>query len=146
VEIIREGLSKNRPGFGEILLHVDRQTLAKCRWRGVANDGREFGFDLAEPLSDGTAFFETEEHRYLIAQTPEPVLELRIVDCGLRKGAEIAWKIGNLHCLIGFRGEILVVADDPALRQLFAREHIAFTPATQVFNPLRGAHSHGYEH
>ena len=33
-----------------VILTADRATLAKRRWRGVAQDGREFGFDLDHVL------------------------------------------------------------------------------------------------
>src|SRR5207302_6239765 len=125
---------------------VDRLTLAKRRWRGVAADGREFGFDLDVPLTDDDPIFETEEHRYRIAQNSEPVLELRIADCGLRKVAEIAWKIGNLHFQIELDGEKIRVADDPALRQLFEREGWKYQACDRTFHPLQAGHAYGHEH
>jgi len=142
MEIISKELRKTRPGFGEILLRIDRQTLAKRRWRGVAEDGREFGFDLQEPLADGAAFFESEEHRYCLAQNPEPVLEVKLP--ASPKAAQLGWMIGNLHFPLEVSGEVIRAADDPALRQLFAREHIAFTENTAVFHPLKSAHAHAH--
>ncbi len=139
MEIIRKELHKLRPGFGEIRLRADRQTLAKRRWRGVADDGREFGFDLDEALADGATFFETEEHRYRIAQNPEPVLEIKLHD--LAQAARTGWAVGNLHFAVEVAGDRLRVADDTALRQLFAREGLAFAETTQVFHPT-GAPPH----
>ena len=160
MELIRNALHKTKPGFGEIRLRVDRLTLAKRRWRGAADDGCEFGFDLDEPLGDGAAFFENEEQRYSIAQNPEPVLELRIADwlarppttaspslhLGLRKVAEIAWKIGNLHFPIEIADETICVADDPSLRRLFERDGLKYESVERVFHPLTGSSAHGHEH
>jgi urease accessory protein len=133
-------------GGGEhVALEVGRQTLAKRRWRGVAADGREFGFDLHHPLADGAVFFSDGKKTYAIAQQPEPVLELRIADCGLRNGpdaARVGWLIGNLHFALEIAGEKIRVADDPALRQLFEREHWKYEACEAVFHPLTGGHHH----
>jgi urease accessory protein len=125
---------------------VERLTLAKRRWRGVAEDGAEFGFDLERPIADGAAFHQTADSVYVIAQKYEPVLELRIADCGLRIGsdaARVGWLIGNLHFQIEVLDEIIRVVDDSAVRQMFEREGIKFTPCKRVFHPISGGHSHG---
>jgi urease accessory protein len=128
-----------------VRLAVDRLTLAKRRWRGVAEDGREFGFDLRGPLRDGDIFFVGDTVAYLIAQKYEPVLELRIADCGLRSATEAArvgWVIGNLHFQMEITDEVVRVTDDPALRQLFEREGLAFASCKRIFHPLAGGHHH----
>jgi len=48
----------------------------------------------------------------------------------------------RLHFPLEVAGPIVRVADDPALRQLFAREHIAFTECKRIFHPLSGGHHH----
>ena len=53
MEIIRGALPLPATAFAKISIPIDRYTLAKRRWRGVAEDGREFGFDLEAPLADG---------------------------------------------------------------------------------------------
>ena len=40
----------------EISLTVERRVLAKRRWRGQAEDGTDFGFDLISPLRNGICF------------------------------------------------------------------------------------------
>jgi urease accessory protein len=119
---------------------VDRHTLAKRRWRGTAEDGREFGFDLEEPLHDGAPFFQAAGATYVIAQQPESVLEVTLTTP--LEGARIGWLIGNLHFSLELAGRVILVADDPALRQLFGREHIPFTEASRVFHPERQGHVH----
>ena len=124
---------------------VDRLTLAKRRWRGVTEDGREFGFDLAEPMRDGETFVADDDATYVLAQKYEPVLEVRIAECGLRHASDFArvgWLIGNLHFQIEVTDEVIRVADDPAVRQMFERERIAFTSCKRVFHPIAGGHHH----
>jgi len=147
IQIIREMPSRETSPSSSprVALKVDRATLAKRRWRGRAEDGKEFGFDLAHPLADGAVFFENENASYAIEQNAEPVLELRIADCGLRTEndfARLGWLIGNLHFPLALENDAVLVPDDPALRQLFARERIAFAPRERVFKPLSGAHTH----
>ena len=79
-----------------VILKVDRATLAKRRWRGVAQDAREFGFDLDHALADGSVFFREAGKCYVISQAPEPVLEIELGHdpAGV---AVLAWQIGNLH-------------------------------------------------
>jgi urease accessory protein len=124
-----------------VRIPVDRLTLAKRRWRGVADDGREFGFDLEVPLVDGAEFFQTDDAIYVIAQKYEPVLEVAL-GADSQAAARLGWMIGNLHFQIEVAAGIVRVADDPALRQLFNRERIQFVACKRVFHPLSGAHHH----
>ena len=147
--IIRQALDVSPSQFSPIRLAVERLTLAKRRWRGVAEDGAEFGFDLERPIGDGAAFHQAGSAIYLIAQKYEPVLELQIADCGLQRGsdaARVGWLIGNLHFQIEVLDEAIRVEDDSAVRQMFAREGLKFTPCKRVFHPLGGGHSHGHSH
>jgi urease accessory protein len=124
-------------------LRVPRETLAKRRWRAAADGGVEFGFDLEHPLGDGEVFHQTETAIYVIEQLPEPVLELSLpADPGA--GARLGWMVGNLHFPIEVVPGALRLVDDPALRQLCEREHLAFTACERVFHPLGGGHSHGH--
>ncbi|MEO8352581.1 MAG: urease accessory protein UreE [Chthoniobacteraceae bacterium] len=135
------------PNLPVIRVPVDRLTLAKRRWRGVAEDGREFGFDLERPLTDGAAVFATERDVYVMAQKYELVLEMRMAECGLQNGsgaARVGWMIGNLHFPLEITDEVVRVADDPALRQLFQRENLSFDLCRRVFHPIGGGHSHGH--
>ena len=120
---------------------VERLTLAKRRWRGVAEDGQEFGFDLESPLADGATVFHSATAAYVLAQKYEPVLEVAL-GTDSPTAARLGWMIGNLHFQIEVAGEIVRVTDDPAVRQLFEREHIAFTACKRVFHPLSGGHRH----
>ena len=132
------------PSLPSIVLAADRLMLAKRRWRGAADDGTDFGFDLSAPLADGAAFFASESAVYCIAQKPEPVLEIALIPRPAPV-ARLGWTIGNLHFPIQVTGEVIRVPDDPALRQLFEREKIPFTASERVFTPFAKNHSHDAE-
>ncbi len=129
------------PALPRVALHADRLTLAKRRWRGIAEDSAEFGFDLTAPLADGTAFFASDSALYVLAQKPEPVLEVALIPRPAPV-ARLGWTIGNLHFPIQVTDDCIRVPDDIALRQLFEREKIPFTESEQVFLPFAKAHSH----
>ena len=141
MEIIRAPILEWKASLPTIRISVDRLTLAKRRWRGVAEDGSEFGFDLEAPLPDGARVFQNDAAAYVIAQKYEPVLEVALgTDAPV--SARLGWIIGNLHFPLEVAGTVVRVADDPALRQLFDREHISFFACKRVFHPLSGAHHH----
>jgi urease accessory protein len=127
-----------------IPLRVDRATLAKRRWRGVADDGREFGFDVEEPMNHGAHFFAVGENYYVIEQTPEDVLEIPVTT--LEQAARVAWSLGNLHFGVEVLAKAVRVTEDPAVLQLLSREGIAFERVRCIFQPLSAAHHHHDEH
>ncbi len=141
MEIIHQPLKTCDPSLPHTRLPVDRLTLAKRRWRGVAEDGQEFGFDLETPLTDGAIVFQTASTAYILTQKYEPVLEVAL-GTDSPTAARLGWLIGNLHFTIEVAGPIVRVVDDPAVRQLFEREHIAYVPCKRVFHPLSGGHHH----
>jgi urease accessory protein len=129
------------PPLPRIALHADRFSLAKRRWRAVAEDGAEFGFDLVAPLPPGAAFFASGTAVYCVEQEAEPVLEIALI-ARAAPVARLGWTIGNLHFPIQVTDDCIRVPDDPALRQLFEREKIPFTKCERVFVPFAKAHSH----
>ncbi|MEI7986702.1 MAG: urease accessory protein UreE [Armatimonadota bacterium] len=145
MEIIRRAILDPLGTLPQIRLPVDRLTLAKRRWRGVAEDGVEFGFDLDGPIFDGTPFFQTATSTYFIAQKYESVLEIRrpgIGGTGVGEAARLGWIIGNLHFQIEITSTVIRVVDDPAMRLLFARESIDYSACQRVFHPIHGGHQH----
>jgi urease accessory protein len=143
--IIQQPISAPTASLPQVRIPVDRLTLAKRRWRGVAEDGMEFGFDLEIPLADGAAVSQTGSVVYVLAQKYEPVLEVRIAEFGTRNSGDLArlgWMIGNLHFQIEITEDVVRVVDDLAVRQLFEREGIAFAACKRVFHPLSGGHRH----
>jgi len=129
------------------LIPVDRHTLAKRRWRGSAEDGTDFGFDLEHALADGALVHVANDVAYQISQKPEPVLEVHLpAEPG--DAARVGWMIGNLHFPMEAGAEVIRVADDPALEQLFQREGWEYRRIDAVFHPLaaHSHHHHGHEH
>lgn len=141
MELVRGAISLRPSTAPHIALAVDRLTLAKRRWRGIADDGREFGFDLDHPLEDGAIIFQSESVCYHLAQKPEPVLEISLG--ATPEAAFLGWSLGNLHFPVEIEYEILRVIDDPAVRQMLERERIAYIVAQRVFHPIKSAHYHG---
>ena len=125
-----------KAGAGRVPLHADRVTLAKRRWRGKAEDGREFGFDLAAPAAHGDCFWVEGGTAYVIEQKPEEVIEIPVT---AEQAPILAWQIGNLHLGVQVLPSALRVADDPAVVQLIAREHLTFQRHTGVFVPISAA-------
>jgi urease accessory protein len=136
---------EDSPHAGEeiVILTADRAALAKRRWRGVAQDAREFGFDLDHALADGSVFFREAGKCYVISQAPEPVLE---IEPGPERAvAVLAWQIGNLHFPIEVTESVIRTVDDPAIRQMLQREQVGWRPATEVFRPIAAA-GHAHHH
>lgn len=126
-----------------VLLKVDRLQLAKRRWRGVAEDGTEFGFDLEHPLHDGESFFATSSHVYAVEQLAESIIDIQIPQ-EATEAARIGWMLGNLHFPVSIHQSGLRVNDDPAIRQMLDREHIHYHLDQGVFHPISGGHSHAH--
>ena len=142
MEIIRRPLDRMDAGWLPILVPAERRVLAKMRWRGVAVDGREFGFELIEPLGHGTPVFAAAGQVYVIAQRAEPVFRIPIADAA--EGGRIGWMVGNLHFPAQIVGGAILVETDEAVRQLLVREGIGFSEESAVFQPIR-AHA-GHRH
>jgi urease accessory protein len=129
------------PQLARVSIVVERVDLAKRRWRGVAGDGREFGFDLDAPLWHGAVFYVTDSVYYCILQQPERVLEVGFTDP--TAAARLGWTIGSLHFPMEVEHGTIRVADDIALRQLFEREQIHYREGRAVFQPMKAvSHAH----
>ncbi len=124
-----------RPEDSQIILNAERSMFLKRRWRGVASDGVEFGFDLEDRLKDGCVIFQTDVTDYVIRQIPELVYQIQMTSPDF--AALVGWKVGNLHFPVQITGAWVRITHDPAIRQLLEREGWAFEEATVVFNPLR---------
>lgn len=146
MQIIKHALEESPPGLETIPLDADRRTLAKRRWRGVAKDGAEFGFDLDAPLRHGQSFHTGEGKLYLLSQQPEKVLRVPYTD--LQEAAHNAWQVGNLHFPAQFLADALLVDDDPAIRQMLDRLEVPYSEVESVFEPVlaAGAHHHSHDH
>lgn len=146
MELVHGEITPGNAGKPRVELRVDRLTLAKRRWRSSAADGREFGFDLEQPIGDGAIFFESDSAVYAIAQQAEDLYEITPGDT--THAARIGWMIGNLHFPIAIANGAVLAPADPAVRQLLEREQVHFAGVRKIFHPLRtaGGHHHHHEH
>ena len=141
--LINDHIHSQNKSAQKVALKADRLQLAKRRWRGVAEDNTEFGFDLEYPLQDGDEFFEKDNTLYVIQQTPEPVIDISLpADPGA--AARIGWLLGNLHFKVELHRGALRINDDIAIRQLLEREHIPHQFSEAAFHPISGGHSHAH--
>ncbi len=138
LHLIHGPILEPTPATPEIVLRVDRLALAKRLWRGTAEDGTEFGFELSAPLKTGDVFFQSPTARYVIYQYPEPVVEISL-DVAPSAAAGIGWAIGNLHLELSADATRLLAPDEPAVRQLLDRLKVPFTPTIAIFRPGRFA-------
>jgi urease accessory protein len=148
VHLVRGPLTAADSSLPEVSIRAERQKLAKRLWRGTADDGVDFGFELEGPLAHGDVAAATAAARYVIRQIPEPVLEIPL-DVSADAAAVVGWAIGNLHFTIEAQPERVLAPDDPGLRQALDRLGIHYHEATEVFQPHRFAGSllgHGHGH
>ncbi len=119
----------------QIELAAERRQFLKRRWRGVAADGTEFGFDLEDRLTDGGVIFHDHGCDYVVRQLEEKVYEVAFES--MADGALVAWKIGNLHLPAQILPSSIRVLHDEAMIQLLQREGWAFTEPQVLFTPLK---------
>lgn len=142
MNLITNHLSPSETDKTIVALKIDRRKLAKRRWRGIADDGEEFGFDLPHPLKNGTPFHETGDTRYQIEQSPEAALLIPFNDP--KQAAYYGWMVGNLHFSADFTPDAVIAENDPAVRQMLERNGIDYEETTRVFEPV--IVSHGHQH
>ena len=138
LHLIQTPLAQPTSSLPEVAVQVERLKLAKRIWRGVADDGMEFGFELNAPLKEGDTVWQTSIARYVIRQLPEAVLEISL-EVAPSAAAGIGWAIGNLHLELSAESKRLLAADEPAGRQLLERLKVPFTPTMAKFRPGRFA-------
>jgi urease accessory protein len=126
-----------------IALNVERRVLAKRRWRGQAEDGMDFGFDLQAPLRHGIYFHSEQDKNYFIDQKPEAVF--RVPYPNQHEAAHRAWQVGNLHFPAQFTETYLLVEGDLAVRHMLDRNQIPFEEAIEVFQPVMAASNHRHD-
>jgi urease accessory protein len=119
----------------QILVAAERRQFLKRRWRGVADDGLEFGFDLETRLLDGGVIFQQEGFDYVVRQLPEVVYEIPITSPS--HAARIAWKVGNLHLPAQILENAIRVLHDDAMTQLLEREGWIYQEPEVIFTPIK---------
>lgn len=135
------------PLLKEVVIHVERRTLAKRLWRARATDGLEFGFELQEPLRHRDVIHVTELACYRIRQAPEALLAVKLGD-NPELAALAGWTAGNMHCPVAISDHRLLAADEKGLRTVFDKAGINYTESFEIFQPSAssGTHTHGHSH
>ncbi len=136
LHLVRSPVANPELALPEIILAVDRLTIAKRLWRGAAEDGTEFGFELSTPLKHGETIFQSATARYVVHQTEEPVVEISL-DLAASAAAGIGWAIGNLHLELSAEPTRLIAADEPAIRNLLDRLKVPYQSTAAIFRPGR---------
>lgn len=119
----------------QIVLHAERRQFLKRRWRGIADDGTDFGFDLDERLVDGCVIHHSAGADYIVRQTPE--LVYRIPFQTPAQAALVAWKTGNLHMPAQICDDAILVLHDDAMRNLIEREGWECSEPEVLFTPMK---------
>ena len=138
MHLVRRPLTTAAPDSAVIPIRVERSTLAKRLWRGQADDGTEFGFELEAPLVHGDVVRMEGGRSYFIQQEPEPVLEIPL-DLRPDVAALTGWAVGNLHFPVEAQRGRLLAPDDSALRQALGRMGLPWRAVSEVFRPHRMA-------
>lgn len=123
------------PPEHRIVLQAERRNFLKRRWRGIADDGTEFGFDLEERLTDGCVIHRRDGSDYIVRQTPEVVFRIPLETPA--QAALVAWKTGNLHMPAQIGDDAILILHDDAMRQLIEREGWSYTEPEVIFTPMK---------
>lgn len=123
------------PDDRQIVLVAERRRFLKRRWRGISEDGIEFGFDLDSRLTDGCVIFHQDGNDYIVRQLPEKVYQIPLESPD--QAALVAWKVGNLHVPAQILADAIRVLHDEAMTQLLAREGWSFTEPEVLFTPMK---------
>ena len=124
-----------QPPETQIALFAERRQFLKRRWRGIAGDGTEFGFDLETRLTEGGVIFQQDGRDYIVRQLPEKVYEIALGNPTFT--ALVGWKVGNLHLPAQMVGDAILVLHDEAMAQLLEREGWPFSEPEVLFTPMK---------
>jgi urease accessory protein len=123
------------PPERQVMLFAERRQFLKRRWRGVAEDGVEIGFDLESRLSDGGVVLHLDGRDYVVRQLPEVVYQIDFESP--EQAALVGWKVGNLHLPAQMIEGAILVLHDEAMTQLLKREGWMYSEPEVVFTPLK---------
>jgi urease accessory protein len=127
--------SSTLPPERQVILHAERRNFLKRRWRGTAEDGTEFGFDLSARLIDGCVISHSAGRDYVVRQVPEVVY--RIPFESPAHAALVAWRTGNLHLPAQILDDAILVLHDEAMANLLQREGWTFSEPEVLFTPMK---------
>lgn len=123
------------PESSQVVLSAERRQFLKRRWRAIANDGTEFGFDLSGRLTEGCVILQQDGKDYIVRQLPELVYE--VVYTSPAHAAHVAWRVGNLHLPAEILEDRIRVLHDEAMSHLIGFEGWAYNEPEVVFQPMK---------
>lgn len=124
-----------RPESAQVPLLAERYLFLKRCWKGQAEDGTGFEFELESRLKIGCVIHQTAAADYVIGQTPERVY--RVETATAEMAALVGWKIGNLHFPVQIVDGFVLVMIDPIVQTLLDRERWHYEEVSVVFQPLK---------
>lgn len=127
--------SSDLPPERQVILSAERRLFLKRRWREIAEDGTEFGFDLETRLTDGCVIFHEAGKDYIVRQLPETVYEIALESPA--HAALVGWKTGNLHLPAQILAQSIRVLHDEAMTQLLEREGWPHSEPEVLFTPMK---------
>lgn len=127
--------SSTLPPESQVTLSAERRQFLKRRWRGIAEDGTEFGFDLETRLTDGGVIFHQAGNDYIVRQLREVVYEIQLETPA--QAALVAWKVGNLHLPAQILDGSIRILHDEAMTQLLEREAWSYSEPEVLFTPMK---------
>ena len=137
MQIIHRMLSPTSalPTARQVVLRAERRQFLKRRWRGTAEDGTEFGFDLEERLVDGCVIHHENDCDFIVRQLPEQVFRIDFESPA--HAALVSWKTGNLHMPAQVLDDAILVLHDEAMGNLIEREGWHYSEPELVFTPMK---------
>lgn len=124
-----------------VIVHVDRHTLYKRRWRATAEDGTELAIDLDAPASDGSMLKATSGELFQIKQQAEDVLIIALPKTS-EMAAKIGWYLGNQHLPVEVRPDAIILEKMDTLAASLDRIGIPYTLTCDVFRCKMHSHQH----
>lgn len=143
--LVREKIPDPSSGVRRVAVRAPRHQIAKRRWRASAEDGTDFGFDLAEPLQHGDCIHVAGQVAYFIEQEPEKVLIIEF-PADSQNLAALAWNLGNLHAPMEVSPEGMILEENQAVRKWLAAFGAVYHEGQRIFRPLKSGSSHDHFH
>ena len=124
-----------------VVVHVDRHTLYKRRWRATAEDGTELAVDLKSPVSDAALLSSKEGAVFQVKQIKEDVIVIPLPNKS-EMAAQLGWYLGNQHLPVEVRSDAIIVEQVNTLAASLDRIGIPYTSSHDVFRCRMHSHQH----
>ena len=148
MEEVRSVVPASAVETGRVVDRVALDLEGRRRRRHVVTTagGASLLVDLAAPpqLRDGDALVLDGGGLVLVEALTEPMMEVTVADPAGR--LRVAWRLGNRHLPVQFRGEALRLRPDHVIRAMLQALGATVVDVTAPFEPEPGAYYHGGGH